>query len=248
MAWRLALALAQLREELDAAAPARSRASDGTIGDAAHASRDSDHNPWVTDRGVGVVTAIDLTDDDAHGADMAKLADHLLRKRDPRIKYLIHNARIASSYPTSSTPAWTWRPYSGVNAHRKHLHVSVQPEHALYDSRAGWDVKAALRPPIRGHAPSTRVPPFPLAAGRYFGEQDGEGGAVSGFEVGGHLGLQMWQRQMRRRGWDIAADGLYGKQTGDVAEAFQRQKHLTVDRRVGPQTWAAAWSAPVTKD
>lgn len=66
MSWRLAPALVTLRDEINKRFPNRSTISDGTIGDAAHASRDSDHNPWVIDTdGVGVVTAIDITEDDA---------------------------------------------------------------------------------------------------------------------------------------------------------------------------------------
>jgi|HigsolmetaAR201D_1030396.scaffolds.fasta_scaffold15936_2 hypothetical protein len=45
MAWRLARSLEQLRRQIDAAYPGRSKASDGTIGDVAHSQRNSDHNP-----------------------------------------------------------------------------------------------------------------------------------------------------------------------------------------------------------
>jgi len=42
MSWRLARSLEPLRNEVNAAAPNRSKASDGTIGDTAHSSRASD--------------------------------------------------------------------------------------------------------------------------------------------------------------------------------------------------------------
>ncbi|HKV33547.1 MAG TPA: hypothetical protein VJP89_04485, partial [Pyrinomonadaceae bacterium] len=61
MAWRVAKSLLRLREQINELAPNRSKASDGTIGDAAHASRKSDHNPWVKDGSIGVVTAMDIT-------------------------------------------------------------------------------------------------------------------------------------------------------------------------------------------
>lgn len=47
--WRAAEALRQLRRQVDAAFPGRVKANDGTVGDAAHQSRASDHNPWIDD-------------------------------------------------------------------------------------------------------------------------------------------------------------------------------------------------------
>lgn len=63
--WRVARALLTLRREVVALAPRRSKASDGTISDAAHQGRNTDHNPWVRDGGVGMVTALDITHDPA---------------------------------------------------------------------------------------------------------------------------------------------------------------------------------------
>src|SRR5262245_33953750 len=48
-AWRVAQCLLTLLGQVDELAPKRSRRCDGTIGDAAHAARTSDHNPWVID-------------------------------------------------------------------------------------------------------------------------------------------------------------------------------------------------------
>lgn len=130
--WRLASSLLTLRGQVDARAPQRSRTHDGTIGDAAHASRKSDHNP----NGAGVVTAIDLTHDPAGGLDCAALADALVKSRDPRIKYIIFRGRIASS----KVQPWTWRPYTGANRHDKHLHLSVDAGPSRYDDPGKWGI------------------------------------------------------------------------------------------------------------
>lgn len=138
MSWRLATSLDVLRKQVDRKWPKRNKSSDGTIGDAAHASRASDHNPWVQDGAYGVVTAIDFTHDPKNGPDAGKLAESLRQSRDPRIKYLISNRRICSSTAVGGVPAWTWRPYSGSNPHDKHCHLSVKSEKKHYDSVSPW--------------------------------------------------------------------------------------------------------------
>jgi endonuclease G, mitochondrial len=140
MSWRIAESLLQLRKQVNAAYPNRSKASDGGIGDAAHATRASDHNPWVKDGAMGVVTAVDVTHDPANGCDAGKLAAALVNSEDPRIKYVIWNRQMASSYPANGVAAWTWRPYSGANPHNHHVHISVQPEKELYDSPVEWEI------------------------------------------------------------------------------------------------------------
>ena len=55
-----------------------------------------------------------------------------------------------------------------------------------------------------------------------------------------------WQTQMHTRGWTITTDSTYGPQSRGVCLAFQEEKHLTADGIVGPVTWAASWTAPVT--
>ena len=100
--------------------PNRSRLSDGTVGDPAHAARVSDHNPDSR----GIVHAADLTHDPAHGVDTYRLADQVRLNakagHEPRLKYVISNRRIAS--PTAN---WVWRYYDGDNPHTQHMHVSV---------------------------------------------------------------------------------------------------------------------------
>lgn len=133
--WRRARSLDTLVAEINAHAPKRSRTSDGFLGDAAHASRPSDHNPNAR----GVVCAGDLTDDAARGADMDKLAPFLIRHRHPALKYIILNRRIASA-----RSGWKWVAYTGPNPHIKHMHVSVE---SPYDDLTPWGVALAWRSP-----------------------------------------------------------------------------------------------------
>ena len=139
--WRVAKALLALREQVNAMAPNRRKKSDGTIGDAAHASRASDHNPWVRDAGVGVVTGMDITHDPAGGCDAGALANALLASRDPRIKYVIFNRRIASHLRKGAAAPFEWRPYGGSNPHTHHVHISVREMKTAYDATDLWTIR-----------------------------------------------------------------------------------------------------------
>ncbi len=114
MAWTLAPAVRAIFDETNARWPRRNKASDGTLGDQAHASRTSDHNP----NSRGVVMAGDITNDPANGVHCAAIAEAI--KDDPRVKYIIWNRRIWN--PSISR---TWRTYTGSNPHDKHMHLSV---------------------------------------------------------------------------------------------------------------------------
>lgn len=141
MTWRVAESLEVLRKQLNFAFPNRSKLSDGSIGDAAHASRSSDHNPYLKDsKGVGIVSARDFTHDPKGGLDCNWLARQLVKSRDPRIKYIIWNKQICSS----KQQAWVWRPYSGINAHQHHLHLSVIGDEKYFDNRNLWDLDIAV--------------------------------------------------------------------------------------------------------
>lgn len=135
MQWRVAASLLHLRDQVNAKWPGRGKANDGTIGDAAHASRDSDHNPWVDN---GVVTALDITNDPAHGVVSEDIANAIRLSHDPRVKYIISNRKIATSYAVHGEKAWEWRTYHGRNPHDHHCHISVLPTKSLYDSTADW--------------------------------------------------------------------------------------------------------------
>jgi hypothetical protein len=150
MAWRLCKAAVQLKKEIDADPRFvnRDHTSDGSIGDASHASRMSDHNPWIIVDGIGVVRALDIDEDldgnTANGVGDAKvLFDYLLklaRLGDIRINgggYLIYEGYIYSERDN-----WAPRVYTGVNAHEHHVHISFSRNQAGFDSTAPWGITA----------------------------------------------------------------------------------------------------------
>jgi hypothetical protein len=148
MAWRLAKSIDILRSECDKRWPNRPTASDGTIGDASHASRQSDHNPWVKDRnGIGVVRAVDidagpgLNPDEDHDTIGDTVASACVRaaKAGHRAmgtgSYVIWEHRIASAKSD-----WEWRRYTGEDPHTSHPHISVATAQSGYDSTQPWGI------------------------------------------------------------------------------------------------------------
>lgn len=151
----LAPSLVSLRAQLNAISPLREKKHDGWIGDSAHSSRVSDHNPDHQ----GIVRAIDITDDtDGKGTDLDAwwLREALRSSEDPRIKYVISEGQMFSSYRTSAHAAWAWRPYNGPNGHFQHVHVSVKAGDE--GVRAGmWNLSRDFAGPVRPSHPISPV-------------------------------------------------------------------------------------------
>jgi hypothetical protein len=158
MSWRAARSLLVIRDQVNAAAPGRDTSADGIIGDAAHSSRDSDHNPDQ----YGIVRAIDMTQDPAHGADMGVVAEALRCSRDSRIKYVIWNRRIFSA----TISPWTWRSYSGTDPHTGHLHLSVVSD-ARADETRLWSI--GITPPEEDDEMTVMIGSQPIPSGFAYG-------------------------------------------------------------------------------
>jgi peptidoglycan hydrolase-like protein with peptidoglycan-binding domain len=152
------------------------------------------------------------------------------------------------------SPAVRWGgDYSGSGVDEMHFEINASAATVA-------DVAARLGgggsvPPSAGGAPG-----YPLASGYYFGPKDGPNESIScqvpGVDTHYQDDFRLWQQRMIDRGWQACftqygADGMYGD-TIDVSEAgqcalqFQAEKGLTVDGLIGPETWAAAWTYPIT--
>lgn len=145
MSWRLVRSLETLTAQVRAAAPravppATPAVAWGTIGDLAHQSGTSDHNPAVYPAlgPTPVVCAHDFPHAPALGLDGHAFTEALRQSRDRRIAYVIFDGRIFSS----TVRPWEWRPYSGSDQHRDHWHVSVVHT-AAADSTDPWRMPGA---------------------------------------------------------------------------------------------------------
>ena len=157
--WYVAPALVALRSQLNALHPGRDKSTDGSIGDAAHNARKSDHNADWDSSPPGIVRALDI-DRDMIPGDLARslvatqaIVDALIR--DQRTAYLIYRSRIW-------TPSKGWSPYTAAgkvgwfNPHEQHFHISLR-HGALYErDTSPWPVGATLAPP-----PTTILRPTP---------------------------------------------------------------------------------------
>jgi murein L,D-transpeptidase YcbB/YkuD len=218
MAWRMAKSLDALLAKVNALSPNRDKSSDGGIGNAEHASRSSDHNPWVTDGAMGVVTARDFTNDPAHGMNSEELAEALRASQDDRIKYIISNRKIASG-SGQDKPAWQWRPYTGANPHNHHCHVSVKPEKASYDDTREW---------VIAMTPSAAAVAAPAVASDPLLREGANGPDVDRL-----------QALLNAKGATLKVDGGFGGKTKDAVAAFQAAAGLVADGVCGKYTWIA---------
>lgn len=244
--WRVAKALEQLLAELNSHALNRSTLSDGAIGDTAHASRKSDHNPWIDDGGLGVVTARDFTHDPAHGADMDKIVAHLVKRRDPRIKYIIWNWKMWRSYDKLGVSAWTPIPYDGTNGHTKHAHISVNSDKASYDSTATWGLSkgmVVLKDVGISKDQSNNTPHGgQKTASRFEKYREGVEPGARIIKEGSAGNDVKWVQDAL----GVRADGYFGAITEATVIHWQKSHKLTPDGIVGPITWKAlkAFMAP----
>lgn len=222
MQFRVAKSLDILLQQINAAFPNRDKSSDGSIGDAAHASRSSDHNPWFTDNGIGIVTARDFTNDPESGMDSHILAMALIASKDERIKYVIDHGRICSG-TGQNNPAWLWRAYNGLNKHDHHVHVSVKgglENKKYYDDQSPWKIDMKLS------AATTTVSMQPKPMLHSILRKGSKGNEVTEL-----------QKELNRHGATLTVDGNFGAVTEEAVKKYQSTHRLFVDGVVGRYTW-----------
>jgi peptidoglycan hydrolase-like protein with peptidoglycan-binding domain len=209
MSWIVAESLNRLHQQLNALAPNRSKASDGSIGDSKHTTA-SDHVPrWIA--GDNVVSARDFTNDPAGGLDCARLMQSLLQAKDSRIKYGIFRRQIWSG--AGGQRPWVVRPYRGPNPHDRHLHLSVVGDQRCRDG-SPWML------PGLGSAPAP-------ATGVYAQLRDRNDRVMK---------LQQFMTKTFPLYNLYRPTGFFGLATESGVEEFQRRTGLSVDGIVGPAT------------
>lgn len=179
-----------------------------TIGDAAH-SQDPDVSQHAPDRGTsgrpgdskGEVDAVDLMPGKGvTDADLADLFDDLVRSRDPRILYVIHEQTIVSSV----VQPWVRRRYKG--ARHSHVHLSVNDgfKANVTPWRIGGDPVLPPRFEITGKLPALTV-----------GMEDD---AFDGYN--GITRVQVLVNHFERSLPQLDVDGVYGAKTAQKVAKF----------------------------
>lgn len=237
MAWYACGCLNTLLAEINASAPNRNKASDGSIGDQAHQSRTSDHNPCSCH---SAVCARDFTHDPAGGFDSYAFADWLRQRCqqgvEQRVKYIISNSRIASFTKDN----WSWRSYTGSNPHSRHAHVSVLHGPESFDNKQGWGWSGTpVEPPATGveqfnlNVTKTELTPENRSATK----------GMSDVFLIQYISAGMF-KQTGNADLDVGKpDGDYGPRTQQAVTVLQALNKLEQDACCGPQTWAAVLNA-----
>lgn len=173
--------LIALRAEFNAVSPDRDKASDGWLGDRAHALSSSDHNgdesgntPYEDADNVDEVHGLDIDDTGPWPWTFDAKIEHIRAAhaagRDDRLQNIIRNGRIASR-----SWGWAWRAYAGSNGHYQHCHFSARYATAQESDVSPWGVA-----PIR-EVPTVTTPTHEqLKAGATAGVLGYTGGGLPG--------------------------------------------------------------------
>lgn len=191
----------------------------GWIGDSAHRSSISDHNPDSR----GIVCAIDVMF--PVGPKASAVVKACVGRHD--LRYVIHNRTI-----WEKKNGWKARAYKGTDPHTNHVHISSEHNAEADGFHVGltWDgsivlVKVSKSTLLMSHTPQWRFPGTVRRGSR--------GRAVKAV-----------QQRLKDRGWKISVDGSFGPGTEAIVRRFQGEKGLKVDGIVGPTTWLYMCNAP----
>lgn len=217
---REAYSLAQLETELQEFYPGTTT---WEVGDKQHQASYSDHNA----NAKGVYCAKDILSDG--GLPLAAFVAWITANPHPNLRYVIYMRKIYHRRDNFAA-----KDYNGVNAHEKHVHVSVGngPDGRStsdYDSRASWGVSHLGKnvKPTKPSKPISEGWTEKLMKDLPTLKRNSKGPAV-----------KRWQALLNTRGAGLKEDGAFGTNTGRETRDFQREAGLTVDEKVGKNTWS----------
>jgi hypothetical protein len=217
---RDAKSIARLDEEIGKAYPGTTT---WIVGDKAHQSTWSDHNP---NECCGVYCAIDVKGDG--GLNLAAFVRHLIARPHPNLRYVIFDHFI---YERSN--GFKARAYKGKSGHEEHAHVSVGngPDGRSttnYDNGStSWRIDAI------GSTPTSPKPSKPSTETKLGNKMPTIQRGNKGSRV------RMLQGLLLAWHYSIKLDGVFGPATEKAVRDFQSKHARPVDGVVGAITWNA---------
>lgn len=149
--------------------------------------------------------------------------------------------------PVVSTPGVTWRaiPMGAVSEVGTKGEQVRQDQSNLVDT--GFPVGPTGADGFFGNTSAAAATAFQRAAGI---GADGKVGpatraALRKVPSWRNQGVREFQARLAGRGWKIGVDGKQGPETTRILTAFQREKGLVADGKIGPATWTALWVRPL---
>ena len=143
--------------------------------------------------------------------------------------------------PWADRPVYYWARWNGITTLKKYTGVG----HDTWSHISVWRSRANEYPQLWVPNQNPPKPPadYPAWPGRLIQYKAGwnRSKRYRGEDV------RTWQQRMRVRGWRLAVDGDFGPESDRVLRKFQKEKGLLVDGILGPRSWAASWTAPITK-
>lgn len=231
-----------LRDQVNKRWPSRDKASDGWIGDAAHAAREgwgtngrgSYHNPDPN----GIVHAIDLDEDffgKGKGGQKAamefaqQLATYCREGKDGgRIAHIVYEDKVASA------TANNWHFRGSGYGHTHHIHIS-------FTNKADKD-GSLFRLPIFGFDDSKPKPPAPKPPTNNLPAYPGRSKLTHRQT---NADVRKMQKQLISKGFSIPAGptGFYGDETVAAVKKLYSSLGKKKDGRfLDPSGWNALWS------
>jgi len=165
------------------------------------------------------------------------------------VKRALDGGHCAFGWQTYAWSGGQWDPRAHIQQYRNGVRMGtaeVDYDRSMHPDFGQNPRPGTPHPQPPPAPPAVKPPPFPYPAADYLGLASSDPHCHSGYYAVDQPHIRTWQGQMAHRGWTITADGHYGPQSEGVCRSFQVEKHLAVDGKVGPQTWATSWTAPLT--
>jgi len=230
---KLAKAAQSLLNQVNSKWPNRSKKHDGWVAGKIHWGTVSDHNPkdgWVY--GLDIDADLGETYENDPRTSAQVFSDELMRfaregEDEGRIKYIVHNNRVASG--TERTRFWSWKP--GKYGALKHIHISFTEE--AKDNGDAFKIPIFSPENQKSYTPKkqkekikTQPPNYPGKERLTFGMKNPS--------------VEFMQTQLVKVGYALPSGitGEYLSETRDAVKAlYHKMRKVSNGDYLGPQAW-----------